>query len=147
MAQGMNRLQLMGRMGADPEVRFVAGGKAVATCSIATTETWKDAQGAKQERTEWHRVTIWGRPAEWVGENVRKGALVFVEARVQYEKWADKKYPDVMHYGVNIVADRFDLLREPSSSKQDPGRPMRNHGDAGMEMQAPSAPSTQDVPF
>lgn len=147
MAQGLNRATLMGRMGGDPEVRFTPAGKAVASFSVATTESWKDAQGQKQERTDWHDVTAWGKTAEWIGENVHKGSLVYVEGRMQTEKWPDKKYPDVTHRTTRIVCDRFDLLREPRTSQQDPGRPEFNRGDAGGEMRAPPAPSNADIPF
>lgn len=147
MAQGLNRVTLIGRMGGDAEVRFTGNGRAVASFSVATTEKWKNQQGEAQERTDWHRVTAWGKTAEWIGENAGKGSLVYVEGRLQYEKWADKKHPEVTHHSTSIVVDRFDLLRQPGTSKQDPGRPEFNRGDAGAEMPEPPATSNANAPF
>ena len=87
----VNRVILLGNVGQDPEMRYLPSGEAVAKFSIATSETWKDKSGGKQERTDWHRVEFIGRTAEIVGEFVKKGRQVYVEGSVRYDKWTDKE--------------------------------------------------------
>lgn len=87
----LNKVMLIGNLGADPEVRYTANGSAVANFRIATSEVWNDKSGERQERTEWHRVVVWGRQAEHCGEYLRKGRSVFVEGRLQYREWNDKE--------------------------------------------------------
>lgn len=92
---GVNKVILVGRLGADPEVKTIAGGQQVARLSLATSENWTDKQGEKQERTEWHRVTLWGKTAELAGKYLAKGRQVYIEGRLQtssYEKDGVKKY-------------------------------------------------------
>ena len=86
----VNRVTLIGNLGKDPEMRNLPGGEAVASFSIATTETWKDKSGTKQERTDWHRVEFIGRIAEVAGEYLKKGRPCYIEGRIQYDKWTDK---------------------------------------------------------
>lgn len=88
---GVNRVILLGRLGSDPEVRFTQGGQAIANFRMATTEKWTDRNGQKQERTEWHRVNVWGRLAETCGEHLRKGSQAFVEGRIQTREWQDRE--------------------------------------------------------
>ena len=87
----VNRVTLIGNLGKDPEMRYLPSGEAVASFSIATTETWKDKSGAKQERTDWHRVEFIGRTAEIAGEYLKKGRQAYIEGRIQYDKWTDKE--------------------------------------------------------
>jgi len=87
----VNSVTLIGNLGRDPEMRYLPSGEAVATFSIATTEQWKDKGGNKQERTDWHRIEFIGRMAEVCGEYLKKGASVYVEGRIQYDKWTDKE--------------------------------------------------------
>ena len=86
----VNRVTLVGNLGRDPESRTLPGGEAVATFSLATTEQWKDKSGNKQERTDWHRVEFFGRPAEICNQYLKKGSPVYIEGRIQYDKWTDK---------------------------------------------------------
>ncbi|MGD0675283.1 MAG: single-stranded DNA-binding protein [Polyangiaceae bacterium] len=105
MAEGLNRVMLLGNMGADPELRVTAGGQAVLKLRLATNETYLDRNNVRQERTEWHRVTIWGRRAEALGKILQKGDLLFVEGRLQtssYEKNGEKRYSTEV-VAVNIV--------------------------------------------
>jgi single-strand DNA-binding protein len=83
----LNKVFLIGNLGRDPEVRFTEGGQAVANFSIATTDTWNDKAGQKQERTEWHRIVAWGKTAELCGEYLKKGRQVHVEGRLQTREW------------------------------------------------------------
>ena len=104
----VNRVTLLGNVGQDPEMRYLPSGEAVAKFSIATTETWKDKSGGKQERTDWHRVEFIGRTAEIVGEYVKKGRQVYVEGSVRYDKWTDKE--GVEKLLTKIKGDKLTLL-------------------------------------
>ena len=90
MAGGVNKVILIGNLGADPEVRYTPGGQPVANFRIATSENWVDKQGQKQERTEWHRIVAWGKLAELCGEYLAKGRQVFVEGKLQTRQWDDR---------------------------------------------------------
>lgn len=86
----LNKVFLIGNLGADPEVRYTASGSAVANFRIATSEQWNDKNGERQERTEWHRIVVWGRQAEHCGEYLRKGRSVHVEGKIQTREWEDR---------------------------------------------------------
>ena len=105
---GVNKVILVGHLGKDPEVRYSPGGSAVANFSLATSEQFKDRDGNKQERTEWHRVVFFGRQAEIAGEYLRKGRMAYVEGRLQTRKWTDKDGQE--RYTTEIVGDRLQLL-------------------------------------
>jgi single-strand DNA-binding protein len=90
MAGGVNKVILIGNLGADPELRYTPGGQPVANFRIATSETWVDKQGQKQERTEWHRIVAWGKLAELCGEYLAKGRQVFIEGKLQTRQWEDR---------------------------------------------------------
>ncbi|HZU85579.1 MAG TPA: single-stranded DNA-binding protein, partial [Polyangiaceae bacterium] len=95
MAEGLNRVMLLGNLGADPELRVTPGGQAVLKLRLATNETYLDRNNVRQERTEWHRVTVWGRRAEALGKILQKGDSLFIEGRLQtssYEKNGEKRY-------------------------------------------------------
>ena len=104
----VNKVILLGNLGRDPETRYTTGGDAVTNLSIATSEQWKDKSGEKQERTEWHRVVLFGRQAEVAGEYLKKGRSVYIEGRLQTRKYTDKD--GVEKYSTEIVADRMQLI-------------------------------------
>ncbi|MDA8094384.1 MAG: single-stranded DNA-binding protein [Betaproteobacteria bacterium] len=104
----VNKVILIGNLGADPEVRYMPSGDAVTSARLATTDTWKDKNGEKQERTEWHRVSFFGKLAEIAGEYLKKGSAVYVEGRLQTRKWQDKDGQE--RYTTEIVADRMQML-------------------------------------
>jgi single-strand DNA-binding protein len=104
----VNKVILLGNLGRDPETRYTTGGDAVTNLNIATSEQWKDKNGEKQERTEWHRVVLFGRQAEVAGEYLKKGRSVYIEGRLQTRKYTDKD--GVEKYSTEIVADRMQLL-------------------------------------
>ena len=104
----VNKVILIGNLGADPESRFLPSGDAVANIRIATTEVWKDKGGEKQEHTEWHRISFFGKLAQVAGEYLKKGSPVYVEGRIRTRKWQDKEGQD--RYSTEIVADRMQLL-------------------------------------
>ena len=109
MAREVNKVILVGNLGADPEIRYMPNGGAVANVTVATTESWKDKQsGENQEKTEWHRVVFFARLAEIVGEYLKKGSQIYVEGRLQTRKWQDKSGQD--RYTTEIVANEMQML-------------------------------------
>ena len=110
----VNKVILVGNLGRDPETRYTTSGEAVTNVSIATTDTWKDKNGEKQERTEWHRVAFFGKLAEIAGEYLKKGSQVYVEGRLQTRKWQDKDGQE--KYTTEIVADRMQMLGSRSGA-------------------------------
>jgi single-strand DNA-binding protein len=104
----VNKVILIGNLGRDPETRYTTGGDAVTNLRIATTETWKDKAGEKQEKTEWHTVVLFGRQAEIAGEYLKKGRPVYIEGRLQTRKYTDKE--GVEKYSTEVVGDRMQLL-------------------------------------
>ncbi|MDZ4728986.1 MAG: single-stranded DNA-binding protein [Xanthomonadales bacterium] len=109
MARGINKVILVGNLGADPETRYTASGAAITGIRIATSESWKDKQtGEQQERTEWHSITFFGRLAEIAGEYLRKGSQVYVEGRLQTDKWQDKDGND--RYTTKVIANEMQML-------------------------------------
>ena len=104
----VNKVILVGNLGKDPEVRYMPSGDAITNITMATTDSWKDKNGEKQEKTEWHRVAFFGKLAEIAGEYLKKGSQVYVEGRLQTRKWQDKEGQD--RYTTEIVADRMQML-------------------------------------
>ncbi len=109
MARGINKVILIGNLGRDPEVRYTAGGSAVANLRIATTESWRDKQsGEKKEATEWHSVVLFGKTAEIAGEYLKKGRTVYIEGRLQTRKYQDKDGQE--RYSTEVVASDMQML-------------------------------------
>ena len=104
----VNKVILVGNLGRDAELRYTPGGAAVATLNLATTEVWNDKQGQKQEKTEWHRIVVWGKQAESLQEYLTKGKQIYVEGRLQTRQWDDKD--GNKKYTTEIKADRITLL-------------------------------------
>lgn len=129
-SRGVNKVILVGNLGQDPEVRYMPNGNAVANITVATSETWKDQQGQPQERTEWHRVVLYRRLAEIVGEYLRKGSKVFLEGRLQTRKWQDQSGQD--RYTTEIVANELQMLDSRNQGSQmSPNQPMNQGMNAG----------------
>jgi single-strand DNA-binding protein len=150
----VNKVILVGNLGRDPEVRYLPDGGAVTNVSVATTDTWKDKSGEKQERTEWHRIAFFGKLAEIAGEYLKKGSQVYVEGRLQTRKWQDKEGKD--RYTTEIVADRMQMLgsrgggseamaREPKAAAAESGggdaKPAAKKGGASFD------DMDDDIPF
>jgi single-strand DNA-binding protein len=128
----VNKVILIGNLGRDPETRYTTGGDAIANLNIATSEQWKDKNGEKQEKTEWHRVVLFGRQAEIAGEYLKKGRSVYIEGRLQTRKYTDKD--GVEKYSTEIVGDRMQLLGSRESGGGDAdfgGAGARSGGGAG----------------
>jgi len=109
MARGVNKVILIGNLGADPEVRYTTNGGAVANLRLATSESWKDKQtGETREQTEWHRVVMFGRLGEIAGEYLKKGSKIYIEGRIQTRKWQDRDGND--RYTTEIVSNEMQML-------------------------------------
>jgi single-strand DNA-binding protein len=108
----VNKAILVGHLGKDPEVRYMPSGEAVANVTLATSESWKDKSGEKQEKTEWHNIVFFKRLAEIAGEYLKKGSLIYVEGRITTEKWTDKEGKD--RYTTKIVANEMKMLGSKS---------------------------------
>lgn len=119
MSRGVNKVILVGNLGADPETRYTAGGSAVTNVRLATTDSWKDKQsGEQQERTEWHRVVFWGRLAEIAAEYLRKGSQIYVEGRIQTRKWQGKDGQD--RWTTEIVGNEMQMLGSRGGGQSPP---------------------------
>jgi len=129
MAGGVNKVILIGNLGADPEVRFTPSGQAVANFRIATSESWTDKNGQKQERTEWHRIVVWGKLAELCGEYLAKGRQCYIEGRLQTREWTDKE--GKKNYTTEVVANQVQFLgsRDGSTGRGGSGGRSRGGGD------------------
>ena len=155
----VNKVILIGNLGRDPETRYTTGGDAVTNLRIATTETWKDKSGEKQEKTEWHTVVLFGRQAEIAGEYLKKGRPVYIEGRLQTRKYTDKE--GVEKYSTEIVGDRMQHLggRESGGGGGDvefsgaAGAASRPSGTAGGKSSGSAPKKTNpddlddDIPF
>lgn len=107
MARGVNKVILVGNLGNDPDVKYTQGGQTVTTISLATTRAWKDRDGNLQEKTEWHRVKLWGKLGDIAGEYLRKGRQVYIEGRLEYGSY---EKDGVKHYTTDIIADEMQML-------------------------------------
>lgn len=117
----VNKVILIGNLGKDPETRYMSNGEAVTNITMATTDTWKDKNGDKQEKTEWHRVTFYKKLAEISGEYLKKGMSVYVEGRLETKKWTDKN--GIERYTTDIVANEMKML---GSKKTDASQEQSN---------------------
>ena len=134
MARGVNKVILVGNLGADPETRSMPSGMSVTNIRIATSESWKDkASGAQQERTEWHSVAMFGKLGEIAAEYLRKGSQVYIEGRIRTRKWQDKQGND--RYTTEIIADNMQMLG---------GRGGGGAGGGGGGERGMSAPPRED---
>jgi single-strand DNA-binding protein len=139
MARGINKVILVGNLGADPETRYTANGGAITTIKIATSESWKDkTTGESIEKTEWHRVKFFNRLAEIAGEYLKKGRQVYVEGKLQTNKYTDKE--GIERYTTDIVADEMQMLgtgMATGAGGERAERPERGGGDGGGYAETP----------
>ena len=143
----INKAILIGRLGRDPEVRQMPNGEAVCNFSIATSETWKDQHGQKQERTEWHNITLYCRMAEVAGQYLKKGSLVYIEGRIQSRKYTDKNGIERTAY--EIIGSEMKMLGGGNDSGQ---QNAQHTPPAPPSRQAPAAPAQpvddiDEIPF
>lgn len=154
--KGINKVILIGNLGQYPEIRYTSGGMAIATLSLATSESWRDKQtGEQKERTEWHRVVLVGKLAEVAGQYLKKGSQVYVEGKLQTRKWQDQSGQD--RYTTEVQVDSFTGVlqmlggkpQQGSSQKaqsQPPARPAATPS-AGQQSNEPPFDYDDDLPF
>ena len=142
---GINKVILVGNLGQDPEVKYTAGGAAVTTLSLATSESWKDKDtGSDQEKTEWHRVVLWRRLAEIAGEYLKKGSKVYIEGQLQTRKW---EQDGQTRYTTEVVGRDMQFLDSRGSSSSDSS----SYDDVNQDMSSQNLPDSgitdDDIPF
>jgi single-strand DNA-binding protein len=145
----LNKVQIIGHLGKDPEMRYMPDGRAVANMAVATSESWKDKDtGEKKESTEWHRVVVFGKLAEICGEYLAKGRAVYFEGKLKTRKWQDKEGQD--RYTTEIVADQMQMLGGKGdgggSSDDRPARPEKPAAKPAAPQQQ-ALPDDDDIPF
>ena len=138
----VNKVILVGHLGRDPEVRYMPDGNAISNISIATSETWKDKSGEKQEKTEWHRIIFFSKLAEIAGEYLKKGSQVYIEGRLQTRKWEDKDGQE--KYTTEIVADRLQMLGSRERQSDEAPRPRQQ---APKQSKGSFDDFEDDIPF
>lgn len=145
---GVNKVIVVGRLGKDPEVRTIGTGNTVTQFSVATSENWVDKEGHKQERTEWHRIVVWGRLAEICGKHLTKGRQVYVEGRLQTRSWEDQQ--GQKRYTTEIVANTVQFLGAAGERSDSMGSSSSRGGDdygAQDFSPEPSFDSSEEIPF
>jgi single-strand DNA-binding protein len=140
---GVNKVIIVGRLGADPELKYTNNQQPVTRLSVATSERWKDREGKDQERTEWHRVVVWGKLAEICGQHLAKGRQVYVEGRIQTRSWEDQQ--GQKRYTTEVVANTVQFLGSPTENRMESSA----GSDAGAQSfgPEPSFDSEEDLPF
>ncbi|WP_293005486.1 single-stranded DNA-binding protein [Nitrosomonas sp.] len=147
----VNKVILIGNLGKDPETRYMSNGDAVTNITLATTDIWKDKNGEKQEKTEWHRVTFYRKLAEIAGEYLKKGRSVYIEGRLETRKWTDKN--GVERYTTDIVASDMKMLGSRPGSDSFESAPDQEEGNSvpGRSSSAKSSSGfddmDDDIPF
>ncbi len=149
MARGINKAIIVGTLGRDPEVKYTAGGSAIVNISVATNESWKDkTTGENVEKTEWHRIVIFGKLAEIAAQYLKKGSQVYFEGKIQTRKWQDQNGQD--RYTTEIVASEMQMLggRADSSGGTADFKPQQPASKPSSQFDAPPADDGfDDIPF
>ncbi|HYL82746.1 MAG TPA: single-stranded DNA-binding protein [Candidatus Angelobacter sp.] len=136
MAMSVNKVILVGRLGRDPETRYTGSGQAVANFSLATDESYKDRNGERQKRTEWHKIVVWGKQAEIAQQYLKKGSLVFIEGRIQSREWQDKEGQKRTSF--EIVASNFRMLGSRAEGAAAGASGGASRGGDDVDQSAPS---------
>ncbi len=137
----VNKVILVGRLGRDPETRYTGGGQAVANFSVATDESYKDKNGERQKRTEWHKIVVWGKQAEIAQQYLKKGSLIFIEGRIQSREWQDKEGQKRTSF--EIVANNFRMLggRSEGAAAASAGGGASTRSGGGDDFESHAAPA------
>jgi single-strand DNA-binding protein len=158
----VNKVILVGRLGRDPETRYTSGGQAVANFSVATDETYKDRNGERQKRTEWHKIVVWGKQAEIAQQYLKKGSLIFIEGRIQSREWQDKEGQkrtsfEIVATNFRMLGGRGDAVAAGASAgairgggddfDSQAGPPEETYGAGGGHAPAGPEISDEDIPF
>ena len=148
----VNKVILVGRLGRDPETRFTSGGQAVCNFSIATDEVYKDRNGERQKRTEWHKIVMWGKQAELAQQYLKKGSQVYIEGRIQTRQWDDREGQkrtsfEIVGTAMKFLGSRADAAAAGASAGPSPD--VETHASAPAEEAAGPGPeiSDEDIPF
>lgn len=144
MARGVNKVILVGNLGNDPDVKYTQGGMAVTTLSVATTSVRKDRDGNPQERTEWHRVKLFGKLGEIAGEYLRKGRQVYIEGSIRYDKFTGQDGQE--RYITEIIADEMQMLGGGDGQRGEGGSSPQSRGSYGGDRPQRSAPAQRREP-
>jgi single-strand DNA-binding protein len=148
MARGINKVILVGNLGNDPETKYTQGGMAITTLSLATTSVRKDKEGQQIEKTEWHRVKLFGKVGEIAGEYLKKGRQVYIEGRIEYGSY---EKDGVKHYTTDIIGEQMQMLGGEAGGGQRSERPARSGGSARQAPASRPAPmddfADDDIPF
>ena len=149
----LNKVIIIGNLGRDPESRYMPSGEQVTSISVATTESWKDKSGNKQEQTEWHRISFFGKLAEIAGQYLKKGSQVYVEGRIRTRKYTDRE--GIERYATEIIGDTMQMLgskqdgsTQPAGTKQQAQR--NSYAEAkqtGRRYNPPANDPDDDIPF
>ena len=151
--KGINKVILVGNLGQDPEVRYLSNGSAVANFSIATSESWKDKQtGEQKDKTEWHRIVVFGKLAEIAGEYVKKGSQVYIEGQLQTRKWQDQTGNDryITEVIVNVIGGVLQILgsrNSDTSNEQDNSTRQATQSKSKQKAAEPEPVFDDDIPF
>jgi single-strand DNA-binding protein len=156
----VNKVILVGRLGRDPETRYTSGGQAVANFSVATDESYKDKNGERQKRTEWHKIVVWGKQAEIAQQYLKKGSLIFIEGRIQSREWQDKEGQkrtsfEIVATNFRMLGGRGDGMAAGAGAGAGGGTHAAGRSDdyehaaASEDFAAPSGPeiNDEDIPF
>lgn len=142
MARGINKVILIGNVGGDPETRYLPNGNAVTNLTLATSDSWKDKQsGQIQERTEWHRVSLFGKIAEIAGQYLRKGSKVYIEGRLQTREW---EKDGIKRYTTEVIVDMGGTMQMLDSRDDNAGSPQRSQSSQQSTQQRPQQSSQPD---
>lgn len=141
----LNKVMLIGHLGSDPELRYTPGGAAVANFNLATNERWTDKNGQSQEKTEWHRIVVWGKQAENCGKYLKKGRQVYIEGRLQTRDWEDKD--GNKRYTTEVRADNVQFLSGGGPSGGGGGGRDYDSGAPGPEASFDQSFNDDDIPF
>lgn len=134
----LNKVLIIGNLGSDPTTRYLPNGDAVTNITVATTDTWKDKSGEKQEKTEWHRVTFYRKLAEIAGEYLKKGSPVYIEGRLETKEWEDKE--GIKRQTTGIIADKMQMLGNKQGNSEQSERTKTETQSGGFD-------DSEDIPF
>jgi single-strand DNA-binding protein len=141
---GVNKVIIVGHLGGDPELKYTSSGQAVARFNVATSENWTDKQGQKQERTEWHRVVVWGKLGEVCGKHLSKGRQAYVEGRLQTRQWEDQQ--GQKRYTTEVVANTVQFLG-PAGAARDTSHSQGQSQEFDQEPSFDQTGGSDEIPF
>ena len=142
---GLNKVMLIGNLGRDPELRYTQNGQAVANFTLATNESWNNKSGEREERTEWHRIVVWGKQAEVARDYLAKGRQLFVEGRIQTREWEDKE--GQKRFTTEVIASNFVMLGRRDGGDGGPPGPSQDSGGSGSSGPVDPGAGGDDIPF